>query len=353
MGNTYKLSADMIVKRPRTDTANDRMQIRIDGRYREATFLGSALAKEPLLQQLLPKVYLSWVSSTLGDYTVAMERVDADTLKIHVGNQQGVNGAGSPPRFFLTTQPPIEAFFKALFARTAEMHGLYWNDPALLKTEWLKGLEWYRRQGGEAYMNSVKWVNSLFAQGLKSRPSGLLSENLVERIQQALDGSTFEALQSYIHTHPYSFHHGDFHAGNILVRHDLGKEDSMQFVFVDFSEVGIFDPAFDLSQILISDLEGKYYKSLVPELVKIWHARLQVVVKEKWGKDVEINSREALKTVLCAGFSKWAFLIGALTGFPAVSDHAIQYFANNLTCWMELLETVVPKNERDIGFVKV
>jgi hypothetical protein len=126
---------------------------------------------------------------------------------------------------------------------------------------------------------------------------------------------------------------------------------------LDWSEVGAFDPVFDLSQILISDLHGSEYELLVPVLIQVWHARVRELVLERKGYDIAKTDGYSLEvafaSILKAGMQRWTFLLAALNGFPQVSDAAIAYFAFNLSCWKRLFEKHVPPQHRVLGFIKV
>lgn len=341
VGVVNRVTLDVIVKRPHSETLGGRMACKQTKSWREAKFL----QEQVVSSYYTPRVYSSWYNEYLGDFYIVMQRVKCDVLKSHIGNQNHTNGNLDPPQLeFPGTKGP-EEFLRMAFEKIGEFHAERWNDETLLKQDWLKGTNWYFAHGEEPYRVRIRNAKRLMSSGLKTR-SDLVSNTLVKEIQNALDCADFHAMVRYCQVNDYSICHGDFHGGNVLI------DAEMALYFIDFSEVGVFDPVFDLSQLLISDLYGIHYDKMLKPLLTAWYDTVQRVTRAS--QDLEIDFDKLYVRFLIGGLRRWYYLLAVLIGVPAVPDAAIEYFGENLSFWSRFVEKEIPDpGDRVIDFVKV
>lgn len=220
----------------------------------------------------------------------------------------------------------------------------------------MQGVAWSEHQDQQAYEDKLGFARMNFLSGKQTR-AHLLSPALLRRLEYSLerDQDNFQKMCNHMESRPICLNHGDFHASNVIRCTNTGR-----FVFLDLSEVGMYDPTYDLAQLLLSDLEGKHYATMLKPLVRAWHAKLKELCLEWHGEgswDNEYTWESAYRDMLLAGMNKWLYMLGILLGFSAVGDDRIKYWATNLEAWMEEITKEFGHDDDHVlemrGFLKV
>ncbi|KAH9251070.1 hypothetical protein BASA81_011130 [Batrachochytrium salamandrivorans] len=331
-GHVQHCTLNVVVKTSSNSSVQGREQCRILQTWREAKFYQHLSGFAPTALEFLPQVFYSEYSETWGDFCLVMERVDGEVL-----TELLVMGAEE--------HSPLP-LLRDLFTQLAVFHSSSPHPEQLLKeNQWLKGADWYWGRGKLEYETKVNFAKQCWAQGKHTR-GRLIPQLLLHRMDYALceDEANFEKMVQHMQTTFLCLHHGDFHAGNVIKRPSTANQ---AFAFLDLSEIGVFDPTYDLAQFLISNVDGKWYEELLLPLVSAWHDKLDNPKPDEFTKEV------AYQNLLLAGVNKWIYLLGILIGFPSVGDEKITYWADNLTKWIQLLERELGSPVLHRSFLKV
>lgn len=328
-GLVQHCTLSVVVKTSSNSSAQDREMCKVLQTWREAKFYQHLSGFAPAALEFLPQVFYSEYSETWGDFCLVMERVDGQVLTelLVMGTQE---------------HSPLP-LLRDLFMQLAVFHSSSPQPEQLLRdNQWLKGADWYRGLGKREYEGKVAFARQCWAQGKRTR-GGLIPELLLRRMDFALceDEANFDKMVQHMQTTLLCLHHGDFHAGNVI------KRPGQAFAFIDLSEIGVFDPTYDLAQFLISNVDGKWYEDVLQPLVSAWHDKLDNSRPDEFTKEV------AYQNLLLAGVNKWIYLLGILIGFPSIGDEKIAYWADNLTKWTQLLERELGSPVLHRSFLKV
>jgi hypothetical protein len=300
---------NLVVKQGNTTTIQGRMICRSLQLYREARFYSSPL----FTSQFAPKPYFTWYNAWLGDYCIIMEQVQGKHLPF-------------VQQVLINCPASLDDKLIALFEQVADFHAKHWEDPALLSQSWLKGSNWYGKQGQGAYVQKVTRAKEMFFNSTRLHLLPLGLSTLMKQWFEIPAEQHFGQLQQHIAIAPFTLCHGDFHNGNILLDKD-------HFTFLDFSEVGVFDPIYDLAQFILSDVDGRLYSRLIKGLIAKWHVKIAVSCSVKDTYNVQM----CYLTLLQAGMNRWMYLLAVLIGMPQVQEERIQFWSHNLMHWHKLL----------------
>lgn len=342
----YENPLSLMLKTSRTGRSQRASNLH-SGQYREGLFYSSSFVNH----FRLPYVVYSKGSSSLGELVVLME-----DLK-HTGEK--TNDAVVGANIVMGNQVwgvPEKKYWKerdvdvleSMYIDAARVHAATWCSPELLSEEntWLKGVPWYHGYNRKEWERGVavsagawqmfKWkVDNGGVKGIS------LSPYIRSLFDRTFNDASWEQLQTYLSntkTHPYALCHGDFHAGNALLHTNTGG-----LTWVDMSEVGVWNPAVDLAQTLISDAKPNIIKQHAHRLISLYLNSL----KENGISGVDEKS--FFKEFYLGGLEKWAFI------FPLLSlmlpPHAVQYFHDQIEVFLNLeddppktllLKSVVP-----------
>ena len=360
------LPASYIIKTVTVKNFLGRMRAVFSGSCREAR-LYSSFGKE--LAEHLPRAYHAQYSFFFGDMVILCEDLSQTStgVNLYFGNQIW----GMKP-----LDKPIapEHVLRAIFSAAAEMHARFWRDPALLRNPWMKSVGWYHgqdRASWELALSSMRdcWkrVSAGFTDGagVSASVNGNASANasasvgvsagvnasvgngatggrllakdgsrwepqLVSLITLSLQHTTWEAFQHHLRRPdvPFTLTHNDFHASNMLLRHAHGSESdesveavAARLVWVDWSEVGPWEPCADLGQFFISDVTVPVRRACERSLVEHYWKHLT-----RRGVDPDAFPLETCWTQYQrATLERWLVLMVLLSayGLPGV---AVQYF---------------------------
>ena len=309
--------APVIIKRSR-----NRFRSLIGGLGREADLYSWPDAP----QELLPKVFAT-KRSMLGDVAICMEDLIAcggERLGLYLFNQGNIWGP-RPLDKLAHKVSPLEAL-RLLFQQTAVMHARYWNQSSLRKLTWLKGIDWTNGFGQARWQANLDYTKLQWALGKQLR-GGALPAQLIKRMDESLQASTWEAYQSRLQREPFTLCHGDFHAGNIMFM------SGQSFKLYDWSECCLSNPLHDLAQLLISDVPPDFVRQHALELIVAYHGALG---------DVGVGVEQCWWWLLEGGGSKWVHLLSLMASMRNVSDAQVAWFADNLLAWMELADEHLP-----------
>eukprot|EP01012_Entosiphon_sulcatum_P007468 TRINITY_DN1379_c0_g1_i2.p1 TRINITY_DN1379_c0_g1~~TRINITY_DN1379_c0_g1_i2.p1 ORF type:complete len:489 (+),score=59.97 TRINITY_DN1379_c0_g1_i2:33-1469(+) len=288
------------------------------------------LAAEVGLGPLVPKTYYS--STSFDRLVVIMEDLqDGRTTPVNYffGNQiWGV------PDNLPTGLPDKLVVLEEMFLRAADLHAVRWNDRALLENKWLKSAPWYSGEDRASWELGMecgkrKWEHAK----AKVKNGWVLSDELVAIIDKSYANSSWEQLQRHLHDPeiPFALVHGDFHASNMLWRLEKpqgfqGRFADTQLIWVDWSEVGVWEPAADLSQTIISDVRPEVWPHL-KDLVHKYYARLEASVDQS-GNKVHLGTftfEKCWERFQQAGVERWIWMFCYLATME-LPGKCIQYF---------------------------
>eukprot|EP01138_Halocafeteria_seosinensis_P005137 gb/GECG01005252.1/.p1 GENE.gb/GECG01005252.1/~~gb/GECG01005252.1/.p1 ORF type:complete len:447 (+),score=54.97 gb/GECG01005252.1/:1-1341(+) len=313
----------LILKMARTSTISERYQSMGMGQFREGRVY-TEFSKE--LQDILPDCYYSFGSSITGDSVMLMENLQKRGVGAnhYFGNQTWGAKALTDEEY----EKP-EIVLESMFTRFADIHAKYWCKPELKQHPWLKGADWYRGTNKTKWLTAVKASNRMWEEAkAKMKTSGVnWSEKLIDIIDRSFEATTWENLQKRLNDPevPFTFTHGDFHAANMIW---LPKE--KRPIAVDWSEVGVWEPAAELGQSMISDIRREWARKHEKELVRKYWKRLtsRGVSPQKYTFEKCWHAYEL------GGAEKWVFMIAVMSSFPIPAE-AMQYFHDQLLGFIE------------------
>jgi hypothetical protein len=310
------------------------------------------------LGEHLPRVFYARESFLFGDMVIVSEDLSqvSTGVNFYFGNQIW----GMQP---LAKPIAPEIVLRALFGAAAQVHARFWRDPRLLQNSWMKSASWYEGRDRASWELAVKsmracWTRvsagfsaapepapesaSASAPGLGGATSNgplarLVAKDgsrwepqLVELITTALKHTSWETFQHHLRRPdvPFTLTHNDFHASNMLLRHTLGSESdeseaalAARLVWVDWSEVGPWEPTADLGQFFISDVA-----------VPVRRAHERALIEHYWTALTRRGvSPESYPLETCweqyrrATLERWIVLLILLSAF-GLPGSAVQYF---------------------------
>ena len=224
-----------------------------------------------------------------------------------------------------------EQILKEIYIKAAEMHAIYWNDRSLLNKKWLKYADWYEGKGQATWSLGIKGSKRYWDKAKIEMKSSLASvkwsPKLISIIDKSYENSTWEKVQEQLKDPkiPFTLAHGDFHASNMLY-----KSLKNEFAWLDWSEIGIWEPMVDIGQIIISDVQPEVRRKHERNLIKIyWDNLINNGVSA-----TEYTFEQCWKSYQVSPIERWIWMFAILTGF-GLPPKAIQYFHDQLLFFIE------------------
>lgn len=277
-----------------------------------------------------PYVWYSYNSPLLGELVVLQQDITLSQnvvpLNYVFGNQVwGVPTPVDPPR------DAVESL-KTVFTTAAKHHATFWNNPAIIKQDWLKGALWYQGKERTHWEYSIQatrtyWKN---AKAKAANPANgiTISPKILAIIDKSLQLTNWDDFQAHIKSNPFTICHGDFHASNLFLYRKEGNDTDIP-VWFDWSEVGVFDPATDLAQMFISDVKPEVFTAHSKELVRAYYdTLLKNGVSEK-----EYPWQQCWNNFCNGGPERWIWFFCLLAALPLPAN-AIQYFHDQLLAFI-------------------
>lgn len=278
----------------------------------------------------VPYAWYSYNSPLLGEHVVLQQDISLSHMCVPLnfvfGNQVwGVPAPVEPPR-------DIVQSLKTVFTTAATHHATFWNNPALIKQEWLKGALWY--QGKERthweycveatrkYWKNAKAKAAIPANGIT------ISPKILAIIDKSLQLTNWDDFQAHLKANPFTLVHGDFHASNLFLYRKEGDDTDIPAWF-DWSEVGVYDPATDLAQMLVSDVKPEITAAHSKELVRLYYdTLLKNGISEK-----DYTWQQCWNNFCNGGPERWIWFFCLLAGLPLPAN-AIQFFHDQLLAFI-------------------
>lgn len=274
---------------------------------------------------VLPNIIYSYASPIHGCYIIIMEdlRSESTGVNFYFGNQ--VWGTKE-----LEKSKEPEIMLKNIYLKAASMHAKYWNDKTLLDNKWLKAVNWYAGKDRASWSMGLKRANQLWIKAKSKINSNDVkwSPKLISIIDKSFENTTWEKLQEQLNDSktPFTLTHGDFHASNMLY---LFLKD--EIVWVDWSEIGIWEPMADIGQIMISDIKIDVRRKHERELVRAyWDHLISCGVSPN-----EYTFEQCWKSYQRSPIERWIWMFAILTGFFDLPANAVQYFHDQVLSFIE------------------
>ncbi|GIQ86472.1 hypothetical protein KIPB_008334, partial [Kipferlia bialata] len=236
---------------------------RIDA-TREVSFYAAVRRGEvPGVSGVCPLVLSEEADYETGKMEVLMEDLAASGcigLNFICGNQIWGVPEEKREKIHDTTYDVVEGAFIA----GARMHAATWCDPKVMALKWLKGVRFFDGSGQAVWQKGLDDCRALWARGKErfATEDGLTLSPKLERIMdQSLAAASFESMHAHITdpSTPFALCHGDFHAANMFLRPQptpytpCPEAMADRLVYVDWSEVGVWEPVTELAQMIMSD----------------------------------------------------------------------------------------------------
>lgn len=308
---------ELILKRS-FDSVDGRKNVIVGCWWREAKFLTSDLALDETVAPYTRSVVAASGSALLGEFAILMRDVtkapfECGGLNYLYGNQiWGHNGRKLSDAAILNT-------LERVWLAAAPMHAKFFNDRALLDQQWLRGAPWLVGAGRLRWELSLDTTRRAWQTALPKLAAIGIEPRFIALMTRSIEQSSFDEFQLHIRNAPFTLTHGDFHASNMMI-----SATSLQML--DWSEVGLCEPAADVGQTVISDIPHTLYDRLEPALRK-YHAVLAAEHDYPW---VQFRADFASATI-----SRWVFMFALLTDFP-LPPALMLYFQTNMLTFIQL-----------------
>mmetsp|Transcript_19736 Transcript_19736/g.62126 ORF Transcript_19736/g.62126 Transcript_19736/m.62126 type:complete len:367 (-) Transcript_19736:66-1166(-) len=232
------------------------------GTAREGVFYGT-LARE---LSVAPAALHAFGDLATGEKQVLMEKVS--------GVPAGVCfGPGNPNNWSLSAAALAEAaagrdaveVTRRIFVELyAPLHSRFWRDASVLRKSWLRGADWHRGEGRDAWdaaqrLAADAWTEQKRAPTIK----------IDARVAACLDAS-FAKIAWTPQRETFTVVHGDAHPHNVL----LG--DDGRLTLIDFEMVGVGSGPQELGQFLISHMDPALRRAHERDLVRAYFDALRL-----------------------------------------------------------------------------
>jgi len=323
--NLYTSSLTLVLKRSMTGVQG-RTNVLFGEGFRNALFYNSTLGKKVQQANLIELPLYANGSFSRGEFVLVMQDLnrlpDAVPFNKVMGDQ--IFGSGCADKALRRRH------MEKLFRDIAKMHAQFWCDESLMQHTWLKGVQQRAGtlHGKLTYVGALQFVRRYWQQGLvraANTPDFRLDPRLKKLIDTTLGNASWANAHKYFQTARFSLTHGDFHASNMFV---FGKNGD--FRLVDWTEVGLMEPAVDVAQCVISDLHHSDFEKTVPPLIDIYHrALLDNGVPDYSLKECRADFHRL-------AIEKWLYFVPLLLGWDAIPIQLNQYFHDQLLNYVEL-----------------
>jgi len=260
---------------------------------------------------------LSWANSSLMENLVTTRK--GVGVNLLLGNQ-----IWGLPEDFIPPLTKVETLRKA-FSMAAALHSKYWRSTELFKKPFLNNVTFYQGKERSRWEKGMQVLRERWELAKKTKVEGFeISEELRQIVDKSFQNTTWDKFQAHLKDEktPWTLCHGDFHGSNMFCCEGVDQDkDDLDFVMIDWSEVGPFEPTLDISQMVVSDVPPELLKEHSRELVEFyWHEL------KKGGVDEESWTVEDCWKAFCrTGAEKWIVFLPLLftLNLPAV---ACKYF---------------------------
>ncbi|KAF2076315.1 hypothetical protein CYY_002371 [Polysphondylium violaceum] len=299
----------------------------------------------------VPKAYYANGSSLDGTYCVIME--DLSNNYAHLGKMLGNQCWGADPRFNLSD---LEKFnvINDVFTSISSLHATHWRDYSLFsKYPWLKNVDHIQGQNQKDWVSAIESIVKLWKSTArptlerlaKDPNSKLLHADLfIDTMEKYCEHSSWQLFQeSYNISNPntpFTFCHGDFHAGNIMYKTStqIDHNHLPAFYLFDYPVVGVFDPFFEISQFIISNASIDLRRQYEDTLFDSYYNQL---IKQIPIDQVKLYPRDYCMTRYVTGVEKWFQLFTLMT--PSIPDHSIEFFHNQISTFIHDHSNIMDK----------
>jgi hypothetical protein len=274
---------------------------------------------------LLPEVYYSYYSESLAEYVIILEDLsNGIPMNYLFGNQCW----GIPPNFVerVATRSQLEDC-ENIFRAIAHLHAKFWRDKRLIESpdnSWLKGVNWYQGKDRASWELAIHSAKKSWTKGKLESPT-LYSKKMMSIIDESLSRASWETFQAHLRKNkPFTLIHGDFYPGNLFAvtkdPENIYNRDE-RIVFLDWPEVGPWEPTIDLGQALVSDVPAQLFKEHGKRLVQTyWNELVANGVSAQ-----QYPFEECWEDYCRTGVEKWIFLMAVLFGFEEITKNASKW----------------------------
>lgn len=264
--------------------------------------------------------------------------------------------------------PSQAEVMKRSFVQAARIHAHHWNAPALLDNTWLRNADFYKDAVNGETENARydqtcqylinKWVNEV-RPSLSQDPdcenyyiaddTVRWSKLLVGLIDVSLspERTSWLSYATHLLKRPYTFIHGDFHPGNMMVRTKDGE-----VVLLDLELVGIGSGPQDPAQYVMSHVSPAHFQEVVDTALRAYYDELHstwAVIDEgdedKRKAREEYDFEKCLQDYVVGGLGKWLWLMVVMSKGKAAAilpPKMMGYFVEQVSCELLLEAFLLP-----------
>lgn len=202
-------------------------------------------------------------------------------------------------------------------------------------------------------MDSAKFAWATAKKKLTADPAGdvRLSPKLAAIIDASFENTRWENVVAHLSNPatPFTLCHGDFHAANMFLRAPPAPAEGYtadtvvparpaDVLMFDWSEIGPWEGAYDLAQMIISDVRASVFKTASRDAVRVYWEALTAPGEGR--VDPAAYTFDACWSAFCRGGpERWIWFFVILSCFP-VPSAAVQYFHDQL---LEFIESHEPQ----------
>uniref|UniRef100_A0A7S3K0I6 Aminoglycoside phosphotransferase domain-containing protein n=1 Tax=Aureoumbra lagunensis TaxID=44058 RepID=A0A7S3K0I6_9STRA len=305
------------------------------GTAREGKFFEN-FGDDTFISSVIPKCYFSY-----GDLASGIKQV---LMKFEEGVPAGIYfGKGNPNNWAITDdematmnkngKTPLEAS-ECTFKLYARLHSRYWMDASMLSHEWLRGAEWIRGKGRDAWekaqqLSADAWNELKSKENEKIFSSIFIDSHLIACLDASFNKCYWDSFQTELQQRPWTLVQSDAHPHNVL--HIRNEED--RFILIDFEMVGIGSCAQELGQFLISHAEPQFRRLHEYQLVTNYHNDLLIALTDSGHKHVSYDFSACWSEYINGGAGRWIWFVPYLAKVCPL-DMAI-FFHNQLAAFLK------------------
>mmetsp|Transcript_37109 Transcript_37109/g.54567 ORF Transcript_37109/g.54567 Transcript_37109/m.54567 type:complete len:398 (+) Transcript_37109:145-1338(+) len=227
-----------------------------------------------------------------------------------------------------------EEITAAAFEQAAVMHAKFWGDVSLLEIHYLKGAAWMRGRDKESWQAWQDRASNAWAVTKAKIEAGASNVNwcphLVEVIDASLSKVSWDTFQMQLSKRSFTFVHGDFHPGNVLVLPPSNELAALNLVLIDFEAVGVGCGPAEIAQFIISHMAPRVRRGCEEHLTEGYYNRLMSLMPE--GQKYTLEQCRA--DYIAAGTAKWIWLLCLLSNM-GLSDDMVQVFNDQVAAFVK------------------
>ncbi len=150
--------------------------------------------------------------------------------------------------------------------------------------------------------------------------SSWCTERLIKLVDSTFENASFERFQQRCRTSPFALVHGDFHSMNMFAAAN-GNEGVFA---VDWSEIGVGDPAVEIAQMLISDVRLEIFKENGMKLLRFYHSKLGIE---------DYSFEQCYDSFARGGAERWFVFLVILASF--LDGDRMKYFHDQVLAFVD------------------